>query len=88
MERVKGETINDRNDRAIREGSRWYDDHLAAPKKSRIRTVLLTDDAGNREKAIASGLLACSGQCFSYVLVFKYVFIYNAINSIRQSATM
>lgn len=61
MERVKGETVNDRNDRAIREGSRWYDEHLSTPKKNRIRTVLLTDDAGNREKAIASGLLACSG---------------------------
>lgn len=57
VERKPGETSNDRNDRAIRVATDWYDLHL---KGKKIRTVLMTDDVGNREKALASGILACS----------------------------
>lgn len=60
---MAGESPNDRNDRAIREATKWYDQHLAASttkKQNRVRAVLLTDDADNRKKALAAGLLACS----------------------------
>lgn len=62
VERVAGESPNDRNDRAIRVATKWYDDHLTvgAKKNNRIRAVLLTDDVNNRQKALAAGLLACS----------------------------
>lgn len=36
----------------------WYDEHMAQPHG--IRAVLLTDDADNRAKALAAGLLASS----------------------------
>lgn len=62
-ERTIGETANDRNDRAIRLATAWYDEHFAEQqqqKGERIRAVLLTDDAANRAKAQAAGLLATS----------------------------
>lgn len=61
VERVAGETANDRNDRAIRVATKWYDEHLGKLKKTGVRPVLLTDDVGNRNKALAEGILACSG---------------------------
>lgn len=51
--------MNDRNDRAIRIATKWYDEHLAAKKRS-VRCILLTDDVGNRTKAKEEGLLAYS----------------------------
>uniref|UniRef100_A0A0C9QLM3 Protein DIS3 homolog n=1 Tax=Fopius arisanus TaxID=64838 RepID=A0A0C9QLM3_9HYME len=53
VERVRGESANDRNDRAIREATKWYNNHLEG-----IKTVLLTDDNDNKEKARREGLLA------------------------------
>lgn len=50
-EREPGETPNDRNDRAIRVCARWYNQHLQK-QGIQIQTVLLTDDAGNKSKAI------------------------------------
>lgn len=63
--RKPGETSNDRNDRAIRVATKWYDDHLLAnqanvPEEKRVRAVLITDDAGNREKAKEEGILVCT----------------------------
>ncbi|KAI1499295.1 mitotic control protein dis3 [Biscogniauxia marginata] len=50
--REQDETINDRNDRAIRQAVRWYNEHLALIKgKSLPVVVMLTDDRGNLEKA-------------------------------------
>lgn len=60
MERLPGETANDRNDRAIRVATKWYDEHLSYSKKHKIRAILLTDDAGNRKKAQEDGILSCS----------------------------
>ncbi|KAG6329453.1 hypothetical protein ID866_9636, partial [Astraeus odoratus] len=62
--REEGETPNDRNDRSIRVGAKWYNDHvrLARPpvrgqKLPPIpQVVLLTQDAGNREKALAENI--------------------------------
>ncbi|KAI8993271.1 hypothetical protein BDB01DRAFT_716146 [Pilobolus umbonatus] len=52
IERMKDESPNDRNDRAIRVAAKWYADHLQAQHLSQnIQILLLTDDVGNREKA-------------------------------------
>lgn len=63
--REPGETSNDRNDRAIRVATKWYEEHLAERQQNvkeneRTRVVLITDDAGNRQKAKEEGILACS----------------------------
>ncbi|KAK9765188.1 exosome catalytic subunit dis3 [Basidiobolus ranarum] len=61
VERIKDESPNDRNDRAIRVATKWYDDHLKKLEiKSGISVVLLSDDAANRAKAKEEGLLTCS----------------------------
>ncbi|KAJ3351591.1 exosome catalytic subunit dis3 [Allomyces javanicus] len=57
IEKTDGESINDRNDRAIRVVAQWYSTHLAA---HHIAVVLLTDDIGNRTHAEAAGLRAVS----------------------------
>jgi hypothetical protein len=49
----KGETPNDRNDRAIRVAAKWYTARL--PSKE---IILLTSDADNRSKALESGVKA------------------------------
>ncbi|XP_034662010.1 LOW QUALITY PROTEIN: exosome complex exonuclease RRP44 [Drosophila subobscura] len=68
-DRDPGETANDRNDRAIRMATKWYDTHLDTSQSSKefersgranTRVVLLTDDAGNRAKAEAEGILVAS----------------------------
>ena len=46
IERVAGESPNDRNDRAIRVATSWLANHLP-----QMRLTLLTNDAGNRAKA-------------------------------------
>uniref|UniRef100_A0A915JGH6 Protein DIS3 homolog n=1 Tax=Romanomermis culicivorax TaxID=13658 RepID=A0A915JGH6_ROMCU len=59
LEKLKNESSNDRNDRAIRKVAQWYASHL---KKLKLETecVLLTDDRANAEKAKADDI-----QCFS-----------------------
>lgn len=54
IERNAGESPNDRNDRAIRVATKWYDKHLKISQSksdSWVRAVLLTDDVDNRIKA-------------------------------------
>lgn len=64
--REKGETINDRNDRAVRAAVRWYGSHLdSSIKHSRQgkncpAIVMLSDDKDNLRKAKADNLEACS----------------------------
>jgi len=64
--REPGETINDRNDRAVRRAVKWYGEHLQqAIQTSKIRTacpaiVMLSDDKENLRKAKADKLAACS----------------------------
>src|SRR5271156_2122678 len=49
--REKGETINDRNDRAIRESAKWYKRHLTTSLRGTKvlvpEIVLLTNDKAN-----------------------------------------
>lgn len=55
IERNKGETINDRNDRAIRVATQWYVSHLANTKS---RVLLITNDRENANRARQEGLQA------------------------------
>ncbi|KAF9456707.1 RNB-domain-containing protein [Collybia nuda] len=66
--REEGETPNDRNDRGIRKAVAWYNTHISlthppirgqAPKKL-PKVVLMTEDAGNRERAERAGITCVS----------------------------
>lgn len=59
IEHDKGESINDRNDRAIRIASKWYKTHLCCSSVP-INIVFLTNDKENLEKAKEEGLKAFS----------------------------
>ena len=52
--REKGETINDRNDRAIRKTASWYQTHL------KVHIIFICNDVDNRTKARNEGLDARS----------------------------
>ncbi len=64
--RENGETINDRNDRAVRESVKWYMEHLqkamttAGRSRKAPSIVMLSDDKENLRKAKADKLDACS----------------------------
>ena len=64
--REHGETINDRNDRAVRRAVNWYGEHLHLAVRSSKRSiqcpaiVMLSDDKENLRKAKAEKLSACS----------------------------
>lgn len=58
--REAGETINDRNDRAVRKAVEWYNEHLTDAVTSKSKTakrvpsvVMITDDKDNLRKAKA-----------------------------------
>jgi exosome complex exonuclease DIS3/RRP44 len=58
IRREQGESINDRNDRAIRRAAQWYSEHL--PRKQCPAVVVLTDDQANLQKAKVDGVTAIS----------------------------
>ncbi|KAI9839955.1 MAG: hypothetical protein M1819_000147 [Sarea resinae] len=64
--RGQGETINDRNDRAVRQAVKWYAEHLqqavntAGASKKCPAIVMLSDDKENLRKAKADKITACS----------------------------
>lgn len=63
--REKGETINDRNDRAVRRATAWYAEHLrAAAKEKKFKrapdVVMLSNDRGNLQKARTERIIASS----------------------------
>ncbi|CAB3236838.1 unnamed protein product [Arctia plantaginis] len=62
IERNPGENQNDRNDRAIRRASAWYESHLSINSVvGQIpKIVLLTDDEKNRKLAQENGIVCCS----------------------------
>lgn len=53
--RKKGETMNDYNDRLIRQCARFYQTHL---KEAGITTILLTGDKDNKQKALDDDVIA------------------------------
>jgi len=61
IERLAGESANDRNDRAIRVACKWYKEHLgeSAPTKG-LGMVMLSDDKKNREFGVEDGVLSYS----------------------------
>ncbi|KAI8637191.1 hypothetical protein BD408DRAFT_478224 [Parasitella parasitica] len=60
IEKLKGETPNDRNDRAIRVATKWFMDHLKANSSGEdVDVIMLSDDRGNRDKAKATGIKTC-----------------------------
>ena len=64
--REHGETINDRNDRAVRRAVKWYGEHLHQSLRSNKRSIqcpaiaMLSDDKENLRKAKAEKLSASS----------------------------
>ncbi|KAF9200140.1 exosome catalytic subunit dis3 [Haplosporangium sp. Z 27] len=59
IEKLKDESPNDRNDRAIRVAAKWYENHIKG-LKPQVSVVIMTDDVANRSKAEADGLKAVS----------------------------
>ncbi|XP_067948007.1 exosome complex exonuclease RRP44-like [Watersipora subatra] len=51
VERVRGESANDRNDRAIREAGHWYASHLLQDGLE-LNVILLTNDRENKKRAL------------------------------------
>lgn len=56
VERLADETINDRNDRAIRVTAKWYVEHLNRTTKNPPEILFLTNDRKNLELAAKEGL--------------------------------
>lgn len=59
VEREKNESINDRNDRAIRKCVSWFKKHIHESDKN-LDIIFVCNDKDNREKAIKEGLDAKS----------------------------
>ncbi|OAA64880.1 mitotic control protein dis3 [Cordyceps fumosorosea ARSEF 2679] len=60
VQREPNESVNDRNDRAVRQAVKWYGEHLAAQtsKGSAPAVLMLTDDRDNIRKAKKEGVEA------------------------------
>ena len=72
--RNPGESINDRNDRAVRKAVQWYSEHLQRAVKSRKNAkapavVMLSDDRENLQKAKAERVTALSRGYFTFSLL-------------------
>lgn len=70
VKRLEGETINDRNDRAVRQACKWYAAHLTeavSGTKSKLpEIVMLSDDRDNLKKAQQDGIACCSSKLTPY----------------------
>ncbi|KAG6000345.1 hypothetical protein E4U54_001445 [Claviceps lovelessii] len=61
VNREPNETVNDRNDRAVREAVKWYGEHLGRNKAAKVPAiVMLSDDQENLRKAREQNLNAVS----------------------------
>ncbi|KAJ6780006.1 hypothetical protein PWT90_09716 [Aphanocladium album] len=62
VQREANESVNDRNDRAVRQAVKWYGEHLAAQagKGNAPAVVMLTDDQDNIRKAKKDGIDAAN----------------------------
>ncbi|TWU77996.1 exosome catalytic subunit dis3 [Metarhizium rileyi] len=61
VKREPNESVNDRNDRAVRLAVKWYGEHLAQTKAGKVPAiVMLSDDQDNLKKARSQGLNALS----------------------------
>lgn len=69
--RNHGESINDRNDRAIRRAVRWYTDHLKQASRGIAKVpsvVMLSDDKENLKKAKSDQIEAATFKDYIYGL--------------------
>ncbi|CDR43617.1 CYFA0S12e02608g1_1 [Cyberlindnera fabianii] len=71
--RLDSETINDRNDRAIRNVTKWFQSHL---ESTGIKIVLITNDKLNKEAAIKEGITTKTLQ--------EYVDLYPNANELKD----
>lgn len=61
VQRARDESVNDRNDRAIRKALKWYGEHLAQTRASKVpAVVMLSDDQDSLRKAKGEDLKAFS----------------------------
>ncbi|KAH8151254.1 uncharacterized protein LAJ45_04456 [Morchella importuna] len=64
VKRLEGETINDRNDRAVRRACAWYKEHLmdavSGTKSNCPEIIMVSDDKGNLAKAKKEGIECAS----------------------------
>ncbi|KAG5921729.1 hypothetical protein E4U42_005723 [Claviceps africana] len=61
IHREPNETVNDRNDRAVRQAVKWYGEHLGRAKAAKVPAiVMLSDDQENLRKAREQNLNAVS----------------------------
>ncbi|CCH61001.1 hypothetical protein TBLA_0D05070 [Henningerozyma blattae CBS 6284] len=77
VERLNNESINDRNDRAIRKTCEWYCKHL---KKQNINTILVSNDRLNRDATknpVDSNIIALS--------LLEYVDLLPNVDEIKDS---
>lgn len=66
IEQEQGENANDRNDRAIRTAAKWYNAHLQKSANIKnLQVLLITNDRGNKEKALQEGIVAFT--CEEYI---------------------
>jgi exosome complex exonuclease DIS3/RRP44 len=79
IERTKGETPNDRNDRAIRVAAKWYQSHLSGLK---CRVLLITNDRDNCAKARAEGIEAMT--IYEYVRQLGDADLLDTLSSERE----
>ncbi|KPM39484.1 Exosome complex exonuclease dis3 [Neonectria ditissima] len=61
VQRAPNESVNDRNDRAVRLAVKWYGEHLAQTKAKKVpAVVMLSDDQDNLRKSKLDGIYALS----------------------------
>ncbi|KEF52053.1 uncharacterized protein A1O9_12043 [Exophiala aquamarina CBS 119918] len=60
VRRDESESINDRNDRAVRRAASWYMSHLSNATRSAPAIVVLTNDQDNRTRSKKENIIALS----------------------------
>lgn len=77
IDRLPNETPNDRNDRSIRTAVKWLNEHFKKFSKSSIISsntlaILLSDDLGNRQKALNEDIPAFSSKTYATLISDKF----------------
>jgi len=62
VERDHLESMNDRNDRAIRQATSWYGSHFAAECLGDVKVVLLTNDKAQLKLSAEQGIIVYTGK--------------------------
>lgn len=73
VERVRGESPNDYNDRMIRVATLWYNKHL----DDKIKVLLLSSDEASKAKAINEGIPTMSRELVEIKNLNIVEYIYN-----------